>query len=338
MFVLLSTLHLSLFTAPAIAQQAPPPIALARTAKAGDKLAYDVKSHIQTEARGGALQTWLPQSYDYDYAFTSHVIEMKPGGLMLVHYQRPTLTETVGETEDSGPQRHTIKENFNLEITVSPLNELINMKDLNSVPGGSGGRLTNNSLMLFNAAPTFGSNHQSGQLARYLQQFVGEIYSLALNAGSFDSALDFAPKLPLDNVKPGDTWKHTVGYTPQRLQGTAKDAVQRMDYVYTYRGIADAEGRKVYRITADLDLKTDIAGFFHQSLGAKREDTGIKAIPMNLKTHIDFDLDLDSRATLKAVSESQGGFSVLTSDNPDLPAHEERFTGHTVMRLTGRAG
>jgi hypothetical protein len=158
---------------------------------------------------------------------------------------------------------------------------------------------------------------------------------LALNTGSLDGSLDFAPKLPLDDVKPGDTWKKTVGYSPQNLKGKNKDAVQRLDYTYTYVGVVDSNGQKVYRVTADLDTSSNLAKFFFEATGLTSEDTLIKAIPLNLKAHIDFDLDMKTGETLHAESQATGGFSVQTTDS-EQALHEERFKGHTVLNLAQR--
>ena len=43
-------------------------------------------------------------------------------------------------------------------------------------------------------------------------------------------------------------------------------------------------------------------------------------------------LDLATRKTLRALAKSEGGFSIVLTQSPDMPVHEERLKG--VTRLT----
>jgi hypothetical protein len=319
---------------PVGAQKSAAPISLARVNRAGEKRAYDVKSHLQLEFRSTGLQTWIPEELDLNYGFTTQVTEVKPDGVVQMRYVRPTMTEIQGETVESPPKETVDHINLDYLLSITPINEVVAVKDQSpkkpkKVSSENGGEMR--------TSASGGDNGVQGALDSYLQQFVGEVYRLALNAGSFDSALDLAPKLPLDDVKPGDTWKHTVSYEPQLLKGGNKAAVQRLDYTYTYVGVVDANGRNVYRVTADLDLNTDLAPFFKQLAGTHAVDLDIKAIKLSLKSHIDFDLDMQTRQTLKGISESTGGFSVTTHQQPGTPLHEERLKGRTIMKLVGRA-
>lgn len=311
-------------------------VTLARVNKENEKLAYDVKSHIQVEGRMTGLQTWMPEDFDLNYGFTTLVTKVKPDGVVDIHYQRPTMTEVTGETADSPPKEKVDKIGIDFSLTVSPANEIIAMKDL--APKKKNKEEDSGRESLFGIRRVATGQDQEDSMGGFLQNFLGDIYRLALNVGGFDSALDFAPKLPLDDVKPGDTWKRTVGYSPQKLKGKAgKTAIQRLDYTYAYQGIVDSGDRKVYRVVADLDLNTDLAEFLHQATGTTSADTGLKSIKTTLKTHIDFDLDMQTKQTLKAVSTSEGGFAIIATRHPDEPVHEERFKGRTVMRLVGRA-
>ncbi|HEY3781823.1 MAG TPA: hypothetical protein VGL56_12120 [Fimbriimonadaceae bacterium] len=300
------------------------PVTLQHTGKAGEKLSYSVKSHVQVEVRQVGLETWLPNDLDLNYTFTEQVTEIKPGGMMAIHYKRPTMTVIQGETYDT-PEKTTVdKLNLDYGLTVSPINEIVAEKDLNpQKPKGS-------------AYIHLHSKSGWKQGAASILDFVGEIYRLALNTGSMDGSLDFAPKLPLDDVKPGDTWKKTVGFSPQKLKGKNKNAVQRLDYTYTYVGVMDSNGKNVYRVTADLSTSSNLAEFFFEATGLNSEDTLIKAIPLNLKQHIDFDLDMKTGETLHAQSQATGGFSIQTTES-EQALHEERFKGGTELNLLERS-
>src|SRR5256714_9294608 len=188
-------------------------VTLARVNKANEKLAYEVKSHASIEVRGAGLVTWMPFDFDLNYNFTTLVKQVKGDGIVDVHYLRPTMTEIEGETVDSGPKEKVDKTNIDFLLTVSPLNEIVAMKDLapkkpkpkTESGDESGGSEGYDSLLLYTRTPI--PRDDQGRLAAYIQQFVDEVYRLSLNVGGFDSALDFSPKLPLDDVKPGDTWK-----------------------------------------------------------------------------------------------------------------------------------
>ena len=297
-------------------------VTLNRVSKEHEKLSYEVNSHLQDERREEGLDTWMPSNRDITYKFSAVVNTVKPGGFLEIHYLRPTMTDTVGETFNSPPVQDIQKVNLDLLLTVTPLNEITAEKDL-AKPAGKGGLLA------------FSRGSGAQQLNPLIGQFVSEIYRLALNVGSVDSSLDFTPRLPIDDVKPGDTWKTTVGYSPQMLQSKDKTIVQRLDYTYTYVGIVEADGKKVYRVTADLNVDTDLAKFFHDSTGTTPEETGLKAMPMTLKSHIDFDLDMNTRETLHAEMASNGTFSIQLNDK-DEALFEERFKGSTTLDLTSR--
>ena len=118
----------------------------------------------------------------------------------------------------------------------------------------------------------------------------------------------------------------------QLLVHRGKLAVQRMDYVYTYKGAQQVNGKPILRIEADLSLKTDLGAFIHQTFDVKPEQTGLKEIPMQMTAKLEFDLDPKTHRTLRAVSRSTGGFSVVTIANPNKAVHEERFKAQSILR------
>ncbi|MFZ4508700.1 MAG: hypothetical protein ACOYON_13475, partial [Fimbriimonas sp.] len=268
--------------------------------------------------------TAIPEDLGLQYNFTTEVTKLKTDGIVALRYRRPTFTVIEGETEDTGIQTKVEKVNFDFELTVSPINDILEAKDLTPKPTpkkGKGKWLT---------------SLNSSRSAQF-EDFLGEIYRLALFVGSFDSALDFAPKLPLDDVKVGDTWKQTVGYQPQRLKGTKKQAVQRLDMNMTYKGIVPVGKTSVHRIQADVNLDTDLAEFINQSFEVTSEDTGLAKVSLKLKVKIDFDLDLKTRKTLLAVANADGGLRVFLTGDLEEPEVQEKIRGRTTMRLIPNA-
>jgi hypothetical protein len=305
------------------------PITLARKFQKGEKLEYLVSSSMTSEYRGRGLETWMPSDYELKYRFTTHVVEQKPDGIVDLSYKRPTVTEIQGQTMDSGPKEHTEKLNLDFLLTVSPVNEILNMKDMAKKPPVKKGAKGDDGDQL-RLRGVAGSPVQ----IPFLGQFISEVYRLALFTGSFDSALDFAPRLPLDKVKVGDTWQKTVGYSPQKLKGKdGKSAVQRLDYTYTYKGVVAVNGKQFQRVQATLKLDTDINDFINQTYSVTSSDTGLKTIPLNLKATIDFNLDMATHRTVYAVANSEGGFKIILTDNPESAVQEQKFKGSTEMKL-----
>jgi hypothetical protein len=306
------------------------PVTLSRVFTKGEKLEYSISSNLQVESRQYGLQTFMPSELDLNYKFSTEVKELKNDGVAIVHYTRPNMVQVDGETADRGPKTTVEKVDWNYDLTVSPINEVVEMKDLTppkkkTPPKKSGG--DGDGVLFF----VRGAAGQPPQVD--LGQFIGEMYRLALNVGSMDSALDFSPKLPLDEVKVGDTWKKTVSYQPQKLKGKdGKQAVQRLDYTFTYKGLVTVNGKQFYRVNAALDLNTDLGAYVNQLLGMKPEESHLKAIPLTLKQSIDYDLDMATKRTVDAHSKAQGGFKISVTDVEE-PVQEQKMTGSTEMRL-----
>lgn len=309
------------------AAQGPSYTDLNRVFAKGEKSEYEVRASLTTERRVIGLETWMPEDLDIRYKFKYEVVEMKADGICDLKYVRPTMTITEGETYDSPPKETVEKVDLNFLLTMSPVNDLIGMKDLNppkpEKPPVAKLRSVN---------PLAGVPQET--LQAFVGQFAGEIYRLALFAGSMDASLDFAPKLPYDEVKVGDKWKRTVGYSPQKLAGKGgKLAVQRLDYTFEYVGMAETSGKPYHRVIANLELKTDLAEFIHQMFNVKPAETGLKEIPLQLKASVEFDLDPQTRKTIAARAQSEGGFSILITRFPDRPIQEERFKGRATLKL-----
>jgi hypothetical protein len=303
------------------------PVALSRSFTLGEKLAYKVTASIRAQERHGLTDTFMPENIDFSYGFTTEVKKLKPDGIVDLMYSRPTFTQEEDEDTDSGPTKKVETVNMAALLTVSPINQILEAKDLTPKS-----KKKVDDRFAGNPATKV---KQMGQFVSY----IGELHRLALFIGSFDSGMDFNPKLPLDKVSVGDTWKQTVSYQPQKIKGDkeGKQEVERLDYVFTYRGLMTSEGKQVQRVQASLAFSTDLGDFFNQLMDAKPEESHLKKIPMEFKCVIDFDLDPKTLRTLKATAHSEGGFQIWITDLPDRPAEEENFKGSTTETLIGVA-
>lgn len=301
--------------------QANKPVTLSRVFVPNQHFVYDVKSHLGIESRQKGLETFMPEDYDMNYTFTLDVLKMKADGIAVVRYQRPTVTQIQGETYDSAPVTKVDKINLNYLLTISPINEVLE---------------TVEQKKLVPKKAKWTSPALSARQGDAIGQFISELYRLSLFVGSLDTALDVAPKLPFTEVKVGDTWQRTVGYQPQRLKDkSGKSEVQRLDYTFVYKGPVNVNGKPFQRVTANLNLDTDLAEWANQYIPVN-EDTGeseLKKLPLKLTATIDFDLDPKTFNTVSAHATSEGGFQVFLSGSPQEAVFERKLHGQTRMNL-----
>ncbi len=316
----------TLLAAAAMTQQEP--VELLRKFKAGEKLHYAVRSHMIEEQRQYGRPYFLPDEIDINYDFFMDVKEIKTDGFAVMEYRRPTMTQIAGETADSPPKETIEKTNIKYLLTLSPINEITSVKDLNlpekEKPKAGGG-----------GVKTFWriANEAVGNIQPGMGQFISELQRLTLFIGSLDSSMDFNPKLPFEEVKPGDTWKKTVSYQPQVLKGKAQSAVQRLDYVFTYDGMVQAEGKQVCQVSATLKLDTDAAPWMNQMMGGTAGQTGLRGVKLKLDAKIIFYLDTKTMHTLSAVATSKGSWNLEITELPNEPYVETRLEGKTTLKL-----
>lgn len=305
------------------------PIQLQRLSQPGEKLAYTVKSFLALETRGLGLDTFLPQTVDINYDFSVEATKAKADGIFEFRYKRPIMTVVEGETVDHGPVKTVEKTNYDLLLTISPINEFLDSKDLSAKdPKKAGGGL------LRTLQPATASKRPQDS---FMEGFIDEIQRLALFIGSIDSAIDFQPKLDFREVAKGDTWKRTVSYSPQKLKSkNDKTVMQRLDYVYTYGGVVEVGGQKVHRVTAALKMKTDLVDFIKDNFEV---EGGIpyKEMSFQLQATIDYDLDFKTGHTLRGIAKSEGGFKVVSTQYPDDPLVEQRLKGTTKLTLVKKS-
>jgi hypothetical protein len=305
-----------------VANPAVAPVTLARKFAVGQRETYAIRSSLHSESRSGEVRTWIPEDIDINYDFSIEIKKLKADGIAEVAYRRPTMVIQEGETFDGPGKRQVEKVDFDLTMDVSPINELLKITE-NPKPKPKP-----------TAKGKWAMPRGTTKVAQLnFAQFISEIQRLALFVGPIDSSLDFNPKLPLDEVSVGETWKKTVGFQPQKLRGTAnKQAVQRLDCTYTYRGLQTINNKPFQRIDAEITFKNDLGQFLRQLVDDIPEsEFGLK-IPVELNAKIEYFLDPKTMRTLRAVAESEGGFSIEISTEPD-PVQQQKFRGRTVMSL-----
>ena len=306
------------------------PVDLYRQFTKGETLKYSVKAHMLTET-SDINTSAIPQEVDILYDFSLLFKGVDEGGFAKVDYKRPTVTQIDGETADRPPISTKVKVDMHYEMDLSPINELTNIKDLgkiNDKASGGGGYSLKQQRMI----RTLKENGVAPAVAVQLGGFEQDLYRMALFVGSFDNALDLNPKLPLDEVVPGDTWSKTVSYQPQAVKGTdgKQQEVQRLDMQYKYDGVVDAGGKKVHQITATVNLDTDAAKYYNQGSSAAR--TGLQALPLRFNTEIIFTLDLATKRTLSANAKTTGGYEVVLTQISQALI-KEKITGTASMKL-----
>ena len=310
------------------------PVEIYRQWKPDETLAYSVTSRLQIESRTFLHPVYMPQTTKYAYKFTLEVTEVSSEGFAQVVYKKPTVVVTVPETAEKKSFDEIEEVNEHFELTISPVNAVTDFKDLTPKKdddddgGGGSGR-----SLLSNISPGQ-SRAMQQRIGGVIGNIISEFYRLANFSGGVDTMLDFSPRLSLFEVEPGDTWEHTASYQPQPLDGKPdKMAPQRIDYTMTYVGVQEVDGKKIHRLTSDLSLDTDIAPFLNGMLRMTTSQSGLKSFKLVLTAHIDFDLDFETKHTLKAIATSEGHLSIEVTDIKDGPFQEIRVKGRTILKL-----
>lgn len=333
-------------------QAAAEPILLNREFIQGERNVYEVRSRLESDVKDIRTRTFIPRDVDLNYNFTVEVQSLKTDGIAQILYTRPTMTEIEGETGESAPKEWVMWTNWKMQMDLSPINEILATKDVRTDKEKKAdeerqkreakkreeasrppeGDPSEPPPSIFAMMPNSASPSPAPQ-ANMIGSFTSEIQRLALFVGSLDSALDLSPKLHVDPVKVGDTWKRTVGYSPQRLGSSGRSAVQRLDYTFEYKGVVDSSAGKVHRVEARLNLDTDAAPFVNQMMRTRPEESGLKSVKLQLKATIQFDLDLKTKRTVYAEARSEGMTAIEITQFPGNPIQEQRLKGRSVMRL-----
>jgi len=317
-----------MLTALLIAATAAPTSAveLYRQWKPNSKVTYEVSSDLQIESRNYTHTVFIPSEQGTKYQFTFEVGKVTDEGFASVAYKRPTVDVIQGETVEHPPITTTEKVNEHLELTMSPVNAITGLKDLTpKKPKEGDGGMT---LLSFREGSAVSPEAQD-----MIGGFIQDLFRLAMFVASPETSMDFGPSLPLLEVEPGDTWKVTASYQPQLLKDKkGKMAPQRLDYTYTYDGIVDSAGKKVHRVSAVLNLDTDIGAFLNDLLGAAPSQTGLKALKLKLDAKMEFDLDLETKNTIAGRGTSAGSI-VVEIPQLSVPVEEANIRGRARLKL-----
>jgi hypothetical protein len=307
-------------------------VTLERSFRMGERLEYSVACSLHMEYKSYGMQFFMPQEFDVSYRFTTHVQELLHDGFAQVVYERPSMTFTDGETANSPPKSTVEKTAWKFQLDLSPINEITKVKDLNPQKPQSKG----DDKARWNVVDRGQDATQEGTPDPLLPM-IRELRGLALFLGNLDSSLDLNPKLPLDPVKVGSTWKKTVSFQPRKLADSDRQAMQRLDMTYRYDGLLQSEGKPVHRVTATVDLDTDAAPWLNQIFGVKPDESELAAVKLVLKTKIEFDLEPTTLTTLRAGAESNGEISITVAQNKDAPVYIEKLKGKSTMSLVKRS-
>lgn len=301
-----------------VAMQPAAPIELQRKFVKGENLSYSFASMVTTEVKQPGVNTFLPRDYGFEYDFSVKVVSVDENGYGSLRYERPKTVFITGEFAEERESRVAEKGgSMKLDLKVSPINELIEIKDLTPKPKGT--------KWLRGLAPQGATDAVGGQ-------FLADIFRMSLMVGSLDSSLDFAPTLPVLPVAVGKTWKKTVSFQPQTTGSGKQQTVQRLDYTYTYRGLKNRNNVPYQFVTAELSLDTDLGAFINQQMGARPEQTGIRALKTKFDQKIEFFLDRKTLRTVYAEVNSKGS-TQLEVVGQAAPLEEQRFTGRSTLRL-----
>ncbi len=311
-------------------QAAPAPVSLYRVFKKGEQLKYQVRGLIVQETQRMGMPYMQPSDQEINYDSTLLVQTLKADGFADLVYKRPTMEIVLGETGERDREVMKEKTDINLLLTMSPINHVTNFKDLNVKPATTPAKPKPKSAFAASSSPFHAfANASLGQISI---PFVEDLKRVSLFVGTLDTAIDLNPPLPDDDVKVGAVWKQTATYQPQAVKGQKDQIqVQRLDWTYVYSGVVESEGKKVHRVTGTLTLDTDVAKMVNAQAGSAAR-TGLEALPIKMNMKVEFDLDLNTKHTLAARSESKGSWSLKLVGAPETYL-EERFTGRTTLRL-----
>lgn len=300
----------SLLLAGALARQ-DAPVTLERKFTKGETHKYQVRSHLLLETTETGQPVALPEEVSFEYDFTTKVTDVQESGFATVEYRRPALVQIDGETFDKPPRSHNLLTDEKVALTISPINEVSEARELKAIRFGSG---------------------PVQQLASL--PYATQLYQMAVMIGGPDSSIDFNPKLPFEPVAPGATWKKTVNYTPQNLKGdkSGKQAVQRVDMTYTYVGRQTMSGREYVRVRGNLNLDTDMTRYVADSMGVGVGQSPVKGLQVKLNVVVDFDLDPVTLATFRAKAKSNGSYLLQVQRGDRTLQVEQKITGTNSLK------
>ena len=325
----LGSMVTSLLAAAVMGQAAAQPTDLSRVFTKGETFRYQVRTELIIERKFPAFgeQTAVPESQGLEFTSSLEIKEVKGGGFATAIYRRPFMTLVLGETAAEPERRQRINTNFNLQMDISPINEVTALKDLNpparpARPGG--GSMNQLNVMMPQEDPR-------ASIGAFVEQFAGALYQFAFGVSSIDDGIDLSPKLPYEPVVVGEMWKRTVGFAPQRSGTGGRVENRRFDIEFTYAGPVQRNGRTMLLVNGLLKVDGDVAGFINQDAGRGAADTGIREFALKMEAKIAFYLEPKTRHTVEADVTTQGSMRLVVTQTA-TPLMEEKFSGSLRMR------
>lgn len=308
------------------------PVTFQRTYKVGEKSHYKVHATIETEFRQPAsnLLTFLPQDSIIAYDYFTKVTKVEAGNATLRYY-RPSIIETDDTGSAEGPVTVKVPLEVIMDLTVSPINEILDEKEVSSIKKPTPVTIPNpNEIMRPGLRQTAGALGIFGDLFSQLQQISALI-------GGPGSGIDLKPELSLEPLSVGSTWQKTVGYQPQQIGGgNKKTAIKRLDVTYTFKGLTTYKGKSYYEIDGEIHLNSDLTNYFRDQYHVTADQTHLKAIPMTLDSNLKFYLDPATKQTVLGTVDSSGGMSLTTTDN-DQPLIELKIKSNSNLELVSKS-
>lgn len=314
-----------------VGQSAPPktPVLVNRKFVKGEINTYKINALLTIEIKEKGLETFLPFESGYEYGFTTEVKSVDEDGNAMLRYERTPMYQIDTQDESLGTKRTKVDDATKLELTLTPINQFIEVKEIKPPkPAAKPGQKPQTLRVM---SPQVSGTALTNILAG---QYMFDLYRLAMFVGSLDSSFDFSPKLPEDAVKVGDTWLSTVSYQPQKMSGSNRTQVQRLDMRYKYEGPMMVNGKPIERISATLGLDTDMTSFVNEQYGMSASDSPIKSLKMKFDSKITFDLQPKTFKTIRGQALSTGGI-ILAMKGEEGNFAERRLTGDSRFTLLG---
>lgn len=301
------------------------PVTLTRKFALGEKLSYKFENVMILKQRDYRLETFYPERQGFEYGFTTEVTGLKDGGFCEMLYDRPYMVAITGANAEHEEIRSKINMSLKAKLTLSPINEITAVVDLAGKPAKpkSGKWIS----------PAFvGKKAEISQ--DMISSMIQDVVRLSAFVGGVDSGLDLAPPLPVDEVNVGDTWKKTISYAPQKVKGAkeGKMSVQRLDYVYTYKGKVQENGKTYERIEGSLNLDTDAVNYFN-SFYENASESPLRSVKFKVAAKILFDLDPTTYRTLKTTAHCDSAFQIFIKDIKDQAYEEAKIESDSTLRL-----
>lgn len=298
----------------------PDKVTLARIYAVNQKSTYAFSSRLDLESRKYPIETFFPVRYLTNYTFTSDVENLKPDGVADLRFKRPKIKFDQSESPWGAAEKETIEVNENILFTMSRSNQVLTMKD--ETPPREGKKGGGTFWMRATALPAM---LQLEIVGNYVQQIV--------QLAGFVNFFDRGPILPARPIAVGETWKETTAYAPITIKAGAdkgKNLVARLDYVYTYKGQSEWDGKPVTWIQGRLVQDTDAAAYVAELYGYEPAAFPVTSIKLKLDMTVDYYLDPTNLWPLRVVGKSNGEASI-TVRRISGPVEEIRVKGEAYL-------